>query len=32
VKSKQLPSLAVYKANGVHCPAFERNPRIKSSS
>ncbi|ORC30249.1 hypothetical protein B4O97_18545 [Marispirochaeta aestuarii] len=29
VKSKDLPSHAVYRANGRHCPAFRKNPKIK---
>jgi hypothetical protein len=29
VKSRDLPSRAVYSATGRHCPAFERSPRIR---
>lgn len=31
VKSRQMPSLAVYQATGRHCPAFEASPRIRES-
>jgi len=30
VKSRQMPSLAVYQATGRHCPAFERSPRLRN--
>jgi hypothetical protein len=29
VKSRQLPSHAVFEANGHHCPAFEKSPRVR---
>jgi hypothetical protein len=29
IKSRQLPSHAVYQATGRHCPAFERSSRLK---
>lgn len=29
VKSRQMPSLAVFQATGRHCPAFERSSRLR---
>jgi hypothetical protein len=30
VKTRDLPSHVVYRSTGAHCPAFERNPKLKS--
>ncbi|RKX93805.1 MAG: hypothetical protein DRP59_01935 [Spirochaetes bacterium] len=30
VKSKTLPSMAVYRATGKHCPSFKKSGKIKT--
>jgi len=30
IKSREMPSLEVYRATGKHCPSFELNPRLKT--
>jgi hypothetical protein len=30
IKSKKLPSHAVYEATGRHCPTFQKSPKIKT--
>ncbi|MBN1838333.1 MAG: hypothetical protein JW820_20910 [Spirochaetales bacterium] len=29
IKSRDLPSHVVYRSTGTHCPAYERNPKLK---
>jgi hypothetical protein len=31
IKSRELPSLEVYRATGTHCPSFELSPKLKGS-
>lgn len=30
IKSRELPSVVVFRTTGRHCPSFELNPKIKS--
>jgi len=31
IKSRDLPSHVVYRSTGTHCPAYDRNPRLRPS-
>ena len=31
IKSRDLPSISVYRATGNHCPSFQLSPRIRRS-
>ena len=31
IKSRELPSVEVYRATGTHCPSFELSPKLKTS-
>ncbi|HAP44758.1 MAG: hypothetical protein A2087_02845 [Spirochaetes bacterium GWD1_61_31] len=31
IKSRQLPSIEVFRATGQHCPVFERNPAYRET-
>jgi hypothetical protein len=31
IKSRELPSVVVYRATGHRCPAYKRSPKVKSN-